>query len=382
MSIINVNAHLHTPYSFSAFEKLTDALERAADENVQVVGINDFYTTDGYEEWNREALKRRLYPLFNIELISLQEDDRNNGIRVNDPDNPGRTYISGKGLACPPKLTEPYASQLAAIRAESNAQVKDICLKINDILANLKVGFDLDFEILKKFMTKGQVRERHIAKGLRMLIYIHFKNEPDEIKFFLEKLFGGKHLKSDIYDYAGVENEIRSNLLKAGGAAFVPEDAQAFLPLESMRQIILAAGGIPTYPFLGDNANGEFTDFEQDVEKVSAILQQRGIFSAEFISTRNSLEVLEEYAKYLYDNGFIVTFGTEHNTPVMEPILPATRNDTPLSDLLKGINYKSACVIAAHQEHIRKGQKGYSENIDREEFIKEGDILIRNIIDV
>ena len=26
---VNVNAHLHTPYSFSAFDKLTDALDRA-----------------------------------------------------------------------------------------------------------------------------------------------------------------------------------------------------------------------------------------------------------------------------------------------------------------------------------------------------------------
>jgi hypothetical protein len=372
---------LHTPYSFSAFEKLTDALEMAANENVKIVGINDFYTMDGYGEWNREALKRSLYPLFNIELISLQKEDQDNGIRVNDPNNPGRTYLSGKGLSCPPKLADPYASRLAVIRAESNAQTREMCMKVNELLNNLKAGFDLDYEILKKFMTKGLVRERHIAKGLRMSIYIQFKNEPEEIKSFLEKLFNGNPLKSDIYDYAGVENEIRGNLLKAGGAAFVPEDPKAFLPLESVQQIIVAAGGIPTYPFLGDDAKGEFTDFEQDMEKAAAVLQQRGIFSAEFITTRNSLEVLEKYAKYLYDNGFIVTFGSEHNTPVMEPILLSARNNTPLSDLLKEINYNSACVIAAHQERIRKSEKGYSKDADREEFIREGDRLIRSVID-
>jgi hypothetical protein len=381
MKSLNVNAHLHTPYSFSAFEHLTDALDKAVQENVQVVGINDFYTTDGYVEWNEEALKRHLYPLFNIEMISLQKEDRDSGIRVNDPNNPGRTYISGKGLCCPPQLAEPFASQLAEVKAESNAQTGEMCLKVNELLNRYNAGFDLDYDTLKNFMTKGQVRERHIAKGLRMAVYIHFKNEPEEIKSFLEKIFNGKSLKSDIYDYAGVENEIRGNLLKAGGAAFVPEDPKAFLPLESVKQIILAAGGIPTYPFLADDAKGEFTDFERDIEKAASILKRRGIFSAEFITTRNSIETLEKYSTCLYNSGFIVTFGTEHNTPAMEPVLPLARNSTPLSQTLKDINYRSACVIAAHQERIRRGKTGYTAGANREAFIVEGNELMKKVID-
>ena len=86
---VSVNAHLHTPYSFSAFDTLTDALNRAVAENVKVVGINDFYTTAGYGEWDRECRKRKLYPLFNIEFISLHKADQEAGVRVNDPNNPG-----------------------------------------------------------------------------------------------------------------------------------------------------------------------------------------------------------------------------------------------------------------------------------------------------
>ena len=37
--------------------------------------------------------------------------------------------------------------------------------------------------------------------------------------------------------------------------------------MDTVRKIILAAGGIPTYPFLADDAKGGFTDFEQDVVK-------------------------------------------------------------------------------------------------------------------
>ncbi len=42
MNFVNVNVHLHTPYSFSAFSDIDDALDRAVAENVKVVGINDF----------------------------------------------------------------------------------------------------------------------------------------------------------------------------------------------------------------------------------------------------------------------------------------------------------------------------------------------------
>ena len=384
--IPNVNAHLHTPFSFSAFETLTDALDRASDEDVKIVGINDFYSMDGYEEWNKEALKRHLYPLFNIEFISLQKEDQENGILVNDPNNPGRTYISGKGLSCIQTLGEPYASQLANVRSESNAQVMEMCRRVNELLKAFDAGFSLDFEVIKKSMTKGLVRERHLAKALRMSVYIHFKNDPGEIKAFLEKTFNGKVLKSDIFDYAGVENEIRGNLLKAGGAAFVPEEPKAFLPMDDVRKIIIAAGGIPTYPFLADDANGCFTDFERDVEKAAEILNQRGFFSTEFIPTRNNIEVLEKYAGYLYDKGFVVTFGTEHNTPAMEPVKLSTRGNIPLSERLKQINYDGACVTAAHQERIRKGEPGYVDadgNADianREIFIKEGDKLIKSVI--
>lgn len=386
LECVNVNAHLHTPYSFSAFDKLTDALDRAVQENVKVVGVNDFYSLDGYQEWNDECLKRKLFPLFNIEFISLQEEDQAAGVRVNDPNNPGRTYLSGKGLAYPVQLEEPYASELANVRAESNDQVKTMCGKLNDVLASYHTGVVLDFDQIAKTLTKGSIRERHLAKALRMAAYAHLNNDKEAIATFFETIFAGKALKSAIDDHAAVENEIRGNLLKAGGAAFVAEDPKAFLPMDSVRKIILAAGGIPTYPFLADDAKGGFTDFEQDVVKTAEILKQRGIFSVEFITTRNSVEVLEKYAGYLHDNGFVVTFGTEHNTPAMEPVELFARGGAPLTDRLKYINYCGACVVAAHQDIVHSGMQGYVDcrgkaDIEkRDEYIKHGDRIIKSII--
>ncbi len=348
MRIPDVNAHLHTPYSFSAFESVTQALDLAAGEGVKVVGINDFYSMDGYKEWNEECGRRRLFPLFNIEFISLNAEDQAAGLRVNDPNNPGRTYISGKGLAYPVVLKGKEARQLAAVKAESNAQVERMCAKLNGHLDAVGAGFRISFDEVRDRLTRGSIRERHLATAVRLAVDAECASEAGKRALY-EKLFSGTPLKADPANRAAVENEIRSRLLKAGGAAFVPEDPKAFLPMETVQRIIEAAGGIPTYPFLADDAKGCFTDFEGDLEKAAATLKRRGFRSVEFITTRNTTAVLERYAAYLEDEGFVVTFGSEHNTPALEPIRLRTRDADGLTEKLREINWRGACAVAAHQ---------------------------------
>lgn len=382
MKKIKANAHLHTPYSFSAFEELNEALDMAVAEDVKVMGINDFYTTAGYDSWAKGCKERSLYPLFNIEFISLNEEDQKAGRKVNDPANPGRTYLSGKGLSYPFVLPEPYATQLVDVRNEANAQVEAMCAKLNEILLENNAGFLLDFEWIRTKLTKGSIRERHLAKALRLKVYEACNMNALEIKNLFQKLFTGKQLNSEIENIAGVENEIRGNLLKAVGGAFVPEDPKAFLPMKTVCDIILAGCGIPTYPFLADNAKGEYTDFEGNLKEVAQKLTERGFHSVEFITTRNDLNLLEKYASYLHEQGFVVTFGSEHNSPAMETIELFARNNTPLTEKLLEINYEGVCVVAAHQYLVAQGLRGYvdssghADRSKRAEFIKLGDELI------
>jgi hypothetical protein len=381
-----VNAHLHTPFSFSAFKSIPQALDMAVAEGVKVVGINDFYATEGYAEWATECAKRNLYPLFNIEFISLNKEDQANGIRVNDPNNPGRTYLSGKGLAFPSILKDPYLKQLNDVKAESNKHVEKMCAKMNEILAFIEAPFSLSFSEVEKELTRGSIRERHLATALRMKVVEAFDSEADQAAFY-EKVFGGKALKSAVTDYASLEIEIRGNLLKSGGGAFVPESPEAFLDMEDVCKIIIAAGGIPTYPFLADFGKKEFTDFEVNKEQALETLKKRGFASIEFIPTRNTAEVLEEYTTFFWENGFVVTFGTEHNTPAMEPVEVFVHKNEPLSEAMLEINYKSACVVAAHQELVRQGKKGYidangvADVANRDAYVKMGNEIIMKTIE-
>ena len=351
----DVNAHLHTPYSFSAFSSIDEALDHALREGVKVVGINDFYSMEGYGAWNAGCMLRGLFPLFGIEFISLNEEDQAAGLRVNDPNNPGRTYISGKGLSFPVMLRGEPLRQLEAVKAESNAQVERMCAKLNDWLKAKGYDLVLDFGEIKEKYTKGSIRERHLAKALRMAL------ERCPVRA------GHDVIPDLIGDPATIENKLRSMLLKAGGPAFVPERPEAFLPMKTVQGIIEAAGGIPTYPFLGDDAMGNFTDFEADLQQAADTLKKRGFRSAEFITTRNTTAVLEQYAGYLEDEGFIVTFGSEHNTPAMEPVRLRTRDASELSDKLKAINWRGACAIAAHQvglDSVEAGEEVIQDYID------------------
>jgi len=226
-----VNGHFHTPFSFSAFTEIDQVFKMAEAEGVQVLGINDFYTTDGYAEFADLATKYKIFPLFNIEFMSLQKDLQDTGVRVNDPANPGRTYFSGKGLTSPLILAGEPLMLLEQVQYESNVQTYEMVEKLNDLLAEVNAGFNFTFEGMKAKYAKNMLRERHIAKALRIAIDEKF-NSPEEKKAFYTLVFSGKELKSSLTDFTGIENEIRGNLLKTGGRAFVPEDPKAFLSLE------------------------------------------------------------------------------------------------------------------------------------------------------
>ncbi len=357
----------------------------AQEEKVQVLGINDFYTTDGYGEFNTLAKQRLIFPLFNIEFMSLQKDLQAVGVRVNDPNNPGRTYFSGKGLRYPVRLNADMIARLFQVQDESNRQTAQMIEKLNTFLEELNAGFSFTFEEMKAQYAKNLLRERHIAKALREAVVGKFPSEEEQ-KAFFAKLFSGKEPKSAMSDFAGLENEIRGNLLKSGGRAFVPEDDKAFLSLEQVKELIIQAGGIPCYPVLLDNPKGEFTDFEGDYEKLYEQLVAKDVYMLELIPGRNKPEILGEFVNFFNDRGFVVTFGTEHNTPQLDPITVYGGDGKELSPAMKKIGYEGACVIAAHQYLKSKGQMGYlakngKAKVDkRDEFITLGNAVIKKFV--
>ncbi len=354
---INVNGHIHTPYSFSSFTGMDQIFETAVKEDIKVLGINDFYVTDGYEEFAAAADKNNIFPLFNIEAIALSKELQQKGIRVNDPNNPGRTYLSGKGLNFPASFSGKCKEMLESVKAESQRQVSDMIAKLNACLKESGIDIVFTYDEIRRRYARQLVRERHIAQALRVAVFERFDNDAKR-KEILEKIYGNP-TNVDIHNAAALENELRNNLLKAGKKAFVPEDEKAFLSVEQMKEIFLNGGGIPCYPVLLDDPKGEITEFERDKDRLHQNLSDLGISCIELIPGRNKLEILEPFVEYFYEKGFVVTFGTEHNAPGLIPLTVSCSGGVPLTERLKKINYEGACIIAAHQYLRAQGGVGY-----------------------
>src|SRR5690606_32219701 len=170
-SIPDINGHIHTPYSFSAFSDISLAFQMARQEGISVLGINDFYTFDGYAEFSDLALEYKIFPLFNIEFMALQHQLQKDGIRVNDPGNPGRTYFSGKGLSFPVKMSTQSEQKIRALQDESNRQTYQMVEKLNDFFKQNNIPIVFKSEELHQHLAKQLFRERHIAQAVRLAVF-------------------------------------------------------------------------------------------------------------------------------------------------------------------------------------------------------------------
>ena len=379
-----VNGHIHTPYSFSSFIETEQAFQMATEENIKVLGINDFYTTAGYDEFNKLSLKYSIFPLFNIEFMGLLKDKQDKVMRINDPNNPGRIYLSGKGLDFPVKVNGDVVDRLKKVINESQRQTQEMLEKASDHLISLDPRLSLDYaEALRKY-TRGMLRERHIARAIRIKVF-DINKTSEERQEFLMRLYGGKASSVDMNNHAALENEIRSELLKSGGKAFVKESPEAFLELTEVIGIIHELGGIPCYPVLLDDPKGNITEFEQNYDALYHELTAKNIFCIELIPGRNDFLKLKEFVNYFHSKQFVITFGTEHNTPDLMPLTVGARNGIPLDDELKRVSYEGACVIAAHQYLRATGKEGYI-GLDtiavkqKDKFIQTGDAVIEYFI--
>jgi hypothetical protein len=254
-------------------------------------------------------------------------------------------------------------------------------IKLNGLINAANPSLKITYEGVKERFAEELVRERHLAKAVRILTAENYDTPEEQLKF-IESLYGSKKSKAGVQNSAALENEIRSNLLKAGGAAFVAEEESSFLELRKIIRIIHETGGIPCYPVLLDDPSGRFTEFEADKDRLYTSLSGLGVGCIELIPGRNDLAILKPFVEFFDSKGFVILLGTEHNTPEMSPLTVTARGGQPLDDSLKKIAWDGACVVAAHQylrAHRRQGyvlSDGRLSNDQKHSLAKLGQMVI------
>ncbi len=373
-----VNTHIHTPHSFSAFESTEQAANLARRENLRALGISDFNTVEGYKEFAQACSRNDIHPLYGIEFIALSQKDKIEGLRWNDPKNPGAMYFCGKALSHPVSFSEESSQTLSRLWDGTQEHIRRMIDKLNQILSDRGFEVSFTYEGIRDTYARKTVRERHLALALFKSFETTFGDSADRLDAY-RKLFGDSGLSRMPDDSPSVQNEIRSRMFKAGRPAYVEEDESAFLPFETVRDIILDSGGIPCYPVLADDST-DLNEHERDVVRLADSLTEMNVHAVEFIPLRNSFDHLKSYVRHFREREFCITFGTEHNTPKLISMIPMARNDTPFDDELAETAFEGACVLAAHQSAVRQGREGFVSRdgallrtgTQRDEFIKTG----------
>lgn len=360
------NTHIHLPPNFSAFQSVREAVDRAAAQGVQVLGAGNYYDFTVYQDFVSAARSKGVFPLFNTEIISLDKKLQQKNIRINDPGNPGKMYICGKGISKIADRTPRAEELLSTIRRNDTLRMRQMIEKMSACFSGCGMDINLDDaaiidRVVKRHGCRPEMvtlQERHAAQAFQE---VFFDKVPVEQRIGkLTKLFAAQP-KSKPDDAVGIQNEIRSHLMKAGKPCFVPE---TFITPAQARQLIGRLGGIPCYPVLADGAS-PVCEYETPVDRLVDTLKDNEFTLVEFIPLRNTPETLTQYAKTIRAAGILLTVGTEHNTLDMPPMEPACLKGAEIPEELKDLFWEGTCVLAAHQFLSAHGKGGYVDEKGR-----------------
>jgi mannitol-1-phosphate 5-dehydrogenase len=362
--LTSVNTHVHLPPNFSAFDSPEQAVRLAAAEGVLVVGSSNYYDFRPYRRFASAAAEAGVMPLFGLEINTFASDLV--GMRINDPSNPGRFNLCGKGITRFDPPLDGAARRMAAIRGANDERMRSMTARLSEWLAGAGLdGAPTHDQIAATVAERCGVpadwvslQERHLAEAFQELL---FRSVPaEERATALGRMLPG-FVQVDTSDEVAVQEAIRSNLMKFGTPAFAPEVPVSF---DDGYQLVLELGGIPCYPIFADAAS-PISEFEDPPEALARRLLDRAIYCAELFPVRNEPEVVDRYVEVLRGAGIVVMAGTDHNTRRMIPLALTVLGGAPLSERAQAAFWEATCIVAAHQELSAAGQPGYVDDTGR-----------------
>ena len=343
------NCHIHTSESFSVFRSPAEAVWQAAREGIAVLGINDHYTVAGHEEFRRACEVAGIAAGFSLEAVAVDRDAAEAGLKLNDPDNPGRIYLCGKGITQYPADTTTEMRNLARMRAALDRRNREMTGKVVELFKD-RLGADgPTWENVVALTPRGNATERHVAFAVLLRLRELATQQGKPLAEIMAALCGSTPPAAG--DDATLQIFLRAKLLKAGAPCFVREDPDAFVSVADLRGIFLAYGSIPTYPVLGNPVLAG----EQNIEALLDRLESMGFYSVEVIPTRNTRERLGEIVSAARRRWWPVFNGTEHNTPESRPLLDPFALDPEFEPWFR----QTTALLLGHQRLVAQGKQGF-----------------------
>jgi len=176
---LKVNCHIHLPPNFSAFQTVEQAIKLSAAQGVRVLGVSNYYDYDVYGDFVDGARKAGIFPLFGLEIICLIDELVKQGVKINDPGNPGKMYICGKGITRFAPFSADASRLLGVIRHNDSTRMREVIRKLGEVLAQRGLPIRLtDAEVIDMVATRhgcprGRIylQERHVCQAFQEAIF-------------------------------------------------------------------------------------------------------------------------------------------------------------------------------------------------------------------
>src|SRR5208337_3700461 len=128
-----------------------------------VLGINDHYTVAGHEEFRRACEIAGIAAAFSLEAVAMDREAEAQGLLLNDPDNPGRVYLCGKGVTRNPPDSSTEMRNLARMRAALERRNREMTEKVDALFKDRLNADGPTWESVRGLTPRGNATERHLA---------------------------------------------------------------------------------------------------------------------------------------------------------------------------------------------------------------------------
>ena len=326
-----INNHIHTTYSFSPYSP-TASVYAARMEGLCTAGIIDHDSISGAEEFLEAAKLVDMPVTIGMEARVSMEGTRLEGLRTNNPDQVGVSYMTIQSvphnkIATLTEFFKPY-------QAARHARNRKMIAKINE-LVGVELDYDRDVLPLSMAAENGGVTERHLMYALA----IELVKQVGKGQGMIDKLTAlgmslSEKQKNLLLDtaYPFYEYDVLG-MLKG---TFVPKifiDATDECPkLPDMVKVCKEVDAYLCYAYLGDVGDSVTGDkkaqkFEDDyLDDVFECLKEEGVTAVTYMPTRNTPAQLERLRKLCDDYGMFQISGEDINSPRQSFVIKAMEN--------------------------------------------------------
>ncbi|KKL14414.1 hypothetical protein LCGC14_2515920 [marine sediment metagenome] len=335
-----INLHVHTNESFSYFRSPAEAVWHAYNQGVEYYGINDHYTIDGHGEFRSACKIMRLKAAFSVEAVAMDADRHKRNRRFNDPDNPGRIYIIGKGVVRDLEEGSREHKTLQTMRDSIRERNSKITEKMDQFCEEKGCPINFRYSDVRALTPRGNTTERHVAQAFCEKINSLYKETNLKLDIY-KKLLNTEIDEDTLEDTAQLQTIVRAKLVKSGMPCYVEENSSAFTTIKNLVGIHRKYGTIPSYGLMG----GPITEEEEDLEELVDTVTGFGMYAFDMFEFRTELNRAKDIIEIAAHNGIPVFIGTEHNTKTLLPLTGEIGKAPGSYEYLK----KSADFLLGHQ---------------------------------